>query len=71
MVPDNETPILEMVFAAIHGAGWLGEIPVLAGDNLKDLGLSRLRLLATLIGARPVATICTSFVRAPSAVYSG
>jgi acyl carrier protein len=49
MVPDNETPILEMVFAAIHGAGWLGEIPVLAGDNLKDLGLSRLRLLATLI----------------------
>ena len=49
MVPDSENPILETVFAAIHGAGWLGDIPVRAGDNLKDLGLSRLRLLATLI----------------------
>jgi acyl carrier protein len=49
MVPDNETPILEIVFATIHGAGRLGEIPVHAGDNFNDLGLSRLRLLATLI----------------------
>jgi acyl carrier protein len=49
MGPDGENPILETVFVAIHGAGWLGDTPVLAGDNLKDLGLSRLRLLATLI----------------------
>jgi acyl carrier protein len=49
MVPDSENPILETVFAEIHGAGRLGDIPILAGDNLKDLGLSRLRLLATLI----------------------
>jgi acyl carrier protein len=49
MVPDSEYPIPETVFAAIHGAGGLGDIPVLAGDNLKDLGLSRLRLLAALI----------------------
>jgi acyl carrier protein len=49
MVPDSENPILETVFAATRGAGWLGNIQVLAGDNLKDLGLSRLRLLATLI----------------------
>jgi acyl carrier protein len=49
MVPDREHPILEIVCAAINGAGWLGNISVLASDNLKDLGLSRLRLLATLI----------------------
>jgi len=47
MVPDSENLILETVSVAIHGAGRLDE--VLAGDNLKDLGLSRLRLLATLI----------------------
>ena len=44
-----EKNILETVFAAICGAGWLGDIPVVAGDNLQDLGLTRLRLLATLI----------------------
>jgi acyl carrier protein len=49
MVPDSDNAILEPVFAAIHGAGGLGDSPVRAGDNLKDLGLSRLRLLATLI----------------------
>jgi acyl carrier protein len=49
MVPDSNDPILEPVFAAIHGTLGLGDIPLRAGDNLKDLGLSRLRLLATLI----------------------
>ena len=49
MVPDSDNPILETVFAAIQGAGGLGDIPVIAGDSLKELGLSRLRLLATLI----------------------
>jgi acyl carrier protein len=48
MVPDDNS-ILETVFAAIRGAGWLGDIPIVSDDNLKDLGLSRLRLLATLI----------------------
>src|SRR5260370_29484666 len=49
MVPDSASPILETVAASIHGAGGLGDIPVLAGDNLRDLGLSRLRLLAVFI----------------------
>ena len=49
MVPDSNDPILEPVFAAIHGTLGLGDIPVRAGDSLKDIGLSRLRLLATLI----------------------
>jgi acyl carrier protein len=49
MASDSDTPILEPVFAAIHRAGGLGDIPVLAGDKLTDLGLSRLRLLAALI----------------------
>jgi len=49
MVTDSEYPIPETVFAAIHGAAELGDIPILAGDNLKDLGLSRLQLLAALI----------------------
>jgi acyl carrier protein len=49
MDPDSVSPILETVAASIHGVGRLSDIPVLAGDNLKDLGLSRLRLLAVLI----------------------
>jgi acyl carrier protein len=49
MVPDSASLILETVAASIEDAAGLGEIPVLAGDNLKDLGLSRLRLLAVFI----------------------
>jgi acyl carrier protein len=49
MAPDRDRSILETVFAALRGAGWVGDVPVLAGDSLKDLGLSRLRLLAALI----------------------
>jgi acyl carrier protein len=49
MVPYREHSIFEIVCTAIKGAGWLGRIPALASENLKDLGLSRLRLLATLI----------------------
>ena len=49
MVPDKTSFILETVAASIEDAAGLGEIPVLAGDNLKDLGLSRLRLLAVCI----------------------
>jgi acyl carrier protein len=49
MVPDSENPILETIVTEIRSAGRLGDMPVLAGDNFKDLGLSRLRLLATLV----------------------
>jgi acyl carrier protein len=49
MVPDDTTIILETVAASIGGAAGLGDTPALAGDNLKDLGLSRLRLLAVCI----------------------
>ena len=49
MVPDSERLILGTVFAEIHDAGRLGDVSILASDNLKDLGLSRLRLLALLI----------------------
>jgi acyl carrier protein len=50
VVADNANPILAAVTASIHGTGGLpGDIPVLAGDTLEDLGLSRLRLLAVLI----------------------
>jgi acyl carrier protein len=49
VVHDSANPVLETVAASIHGVGRLGNIPVLAGDTLKDLGLSRLRLLAVLI----------------------
>jgi hypothetical protein len=49
MVSGGENLILEAVFAAIRGPGWRGDAPVVAGDDLKQLGLSRLRLLATLI----------------------
>jgi acyl carrier protein len=49
MVPDSATAILETVTASIEDAVGLGDIRVLAGGNLKDLGLSRLRLLAVLI----------------------
>ena len=49
MVPNSKNPILETVVAEIHGTGRLGDMPVLAADNFKDLGLSHLRLLATLI----------------------
>jgi hypothetical protein len=49
MVPDSEKFIRKAVCAAIRGAGWLGDRPVVAGSNLKELGLSRLQLFATLI----------------------
>jgi acyl carrier protein len=49
MVPDSATAILETVTASIEDAVGLGDIRVLAGGNLKDLGLSRLRLLTVMI----------------------
>jgi acyl carrier protein len=49
MVPDQANSILETVAASIQGTGGLRDIPVQAGDTLKDLDLSRLRLLAVLI----------------------
>jgi acyl carrier protein len=49
MVVDPASPVLEAVAASIRGAGWSGDGPVRADDNLKDLGLSRLGLLAVLI----------------------
>lgn len=49
MVLYSVSLILETVAASMHGVGRLGNIKVLAGDTLKDLGLSRLRLLAVLI----------------------
>ncbi len=49
MVPDWESSILETVRVAIHGATRRDDTRLLAGDSLKDLGLSRLRLLAVLI----------------------
>ena len=33
MVPDGEHPILETVFAAIYGAGWLGDIAVVPAQG--------------------------------------
>jgi acyl carrier protein len=49
MIVESASPVLETVAVWIHGAGRLGDIPVHAGDNLTDLGLSRLRLLGVLI----------------------
>jgi acyl carrier protein len=49
MVPDSESSILETVRAAIHSATRLDDARPLASDSLKELGLSRLRLLAVLI----------------------
>jgi acyl carrier protein len=53
MVPDSSNLILEAAAASIRDAGGLRDISVLAGDHLgdhlKDLGLSRLRLLAVSI----------------------
>ena len=49
MIRDNANAILETVAASIHGIGRSGDSPVRAGDRLKDLGLSRLWLLAVLI----------------------
>jgi acyl carrier protein len=49
MVPDQANSILETVAASIQGTGGLRDIPVQAGDTLKDLDLSRLQLLAVLI----------------------
>jgi hypothetical protein len=48
MVIECASPVLETVARSVHRAGRLGD-PVLAGDNLTDLGLSRLRLLGVLI----------------------
>jgi acyl carrier protein len=49
MIRHTASAIFESVVASIHGTGGLGEGPVHAGDRLKDLGLSRLWLLAVLI----------------------
>src|ERR1700726_419409 len=49
MVPDNTSFILETVAASIGDAVGLDDTPARASDNLKDLGLSRLRLLAVCI----------------------
>jgi acyl carrier protein len=49
MIRDSANAILETVAASIHGLARLGDGPVRAGDRLKDLGLSRLWLLAVLI----------------------
>jgi acyl carrier protein len=49
MIRDSANAILETVAASIHRIARLGDGPVRAGDRLKDLGLSRLWLLAVLI----------------------
>jgi acyl carrier protein len=49
MVHDSVSLILETIAASMCSVGRLGNTQVLAGDTLKDLGLSRLRLLAVLI----------------------
>jgi hypothetical protein len=49
MVPDSVERILKSLAAAIRAAGGRGDIAILPGDSLRDLGLSRLRLLAVLI----------------------
>src|ERR1700732_4812342 len=49
MVPDNTSFILETVAESIGDAVGRDDTQALAGDNLKDLGLSRLRLLAVFI----------------------
>ena len=49
MVSDNTGSILKSLAASIRAAGGLGDIAVLPGDSLRELGLSRLRLLAVLI----------------------
>jgi acyl carrier protein len=49
LVPYNTSFILETVAASIGDAVGLDDTPALASDNLKDLGLSRLRLLAVCI----------------------
>ena len=49
MVPDKTSFILETVAASIGDAVGLDDTRALASDNLKDLGLSRLRLLAVCI----------------------
>jgi len=49
MIPDSDSSILETVRVAIHSATRLDDTRLLAGDSLKELGLSRLRLLAVLI----------------------
>jgi acyl carrier protein len=49
MIRDSANAIFETVAASIHSIGRSGDSPVRAGDRLKDLGLSRLWLLAVLI----------------------
>src|SRR5258707_807676 len=49
MVPDKTSFILETVAASIGDAVGLDDTLALASENLKDLGLSRLRLLAVCI----------------------
>jgi acyl carrier protein len=49
MIRDSSNAILETVAASIHSVGRSDDSPLRAGDRLKDLGLSRLWLLAVLI----------------------
>jgi acyl carrier protein len=49
MFRDSANAIFETVAASIHSIGRVGDNPLRAGDRLKDLGLSRLWLLAVLI----------------------
>jgi acyl carrier protein len=49
MIRDSANAILETVAASIRSIGRSGDGPVRAGDRLKDLGLTRLWLLAVLI----------------------
>jgi acyl carrier protein len=49
MVPDSTSFILNALAASIYAAGGRRDIAVLPGDSFRDLGLSRLRLLAVLI----------------------
>jgi acyl carrier protein len=49
MIRDNSNAILETVAASIRSVGRSGDSPLRVGDRLKDLGLSRLWLLAVLI----------------------
>jgi acyl carrier protein len=49
MLSNNLDLVLEKVTESIRGAGLSDDRPVRAGDDLENLGLSRLRLLAALI----------------------
>lgn len=57
MVSDNTDCILNALAASIRAAGGRHEITLLPGDSLRDLGLSRLRLLAVLIELEDIFAI--------------